>query len=180
MTFTLLTADEFFHTDTDFPFAFSTVSNEVIGADSRTGICEGIIDGYESLEPTAEDDEPWTTARFKFLADAAGAAQVALVDAAFEAHPGLAESLTEDEMTALFHPKDEEVLSFEAWPRDELPLILLADGYAGYTDVPRPAGDGIIWVDAHDERLFLDSLKRLGYGDLLVKEQSLEELDIDF
>lgn len=180
MTYTILSAAEAALKEHPFPFAFLTLNNELIGSDSRTGICEGLIEDYENLSADESDPDPWATARFGLLATASGAAQATLIDVAYAQFPGLQESLSEDELTALLHPKDEDVLEFEAWPRDELPLILMAEGYAPYTDVTAPKGDGIVWVTSYDERQFLDSLERLGFGKLWVHTKALESLDAEF
>lgn len=177
MSYTILSAEEAENLNTAFPFAFLTLNNELVGADSRTGIVEGLIDGYESLTPDEHDSDPWTSARYTLLAQAAAAAQVSLLDAAYDANPELEADLSEDELTALLHPKNEETLEFDAWVRDEVPLVMMATDYAPYSSTPQPDGDGIVWVNCHDERVFLNSLERLGFGTLWVHEAAAELLD---
>lgn len=78
-------------------------------------------------------------------------------------------SLDEDALTILFHDRHSEVPSFAEWASD-LPLFLMASGYAPYTDRPRPSGDTIVFLDSHTERSFIDSLQPAGIAQLWVRE----------
>lgn len=158
-----------------YPFAFLTFEPVMICASTRTGIIEGIIDGYEQLTADAEDNDPWLTLRFLTLARIAGNIQAVILADATEKHPELVASLSEDEMTVLLHPRDEAAPVFEEWPIAEIPLILMETSYAPYTEFPRPKGANILWVNPHTEGQFIESLEALGFGELFLNEEALME-----
>lgn len=170
VTFTTLTADEAAAESSPvFPFTFVTGGSpaEVFGSDTLTGICEALIDGYADLPEVEDGYDAHLDARIGMLAGLANGLQAASI-AALEEDGAL--NLTEDELTAVMHPKDAEVLEFEEWTSNT-PLLLLATNYAPYTEVIPPEGDAIVWLNPHDERTFLMSLHRLGIGQLWVNSE---------
>lgn len=177
-TFTRLTADQLLEdTQHTYPFVFLlSVDNTAIGADTLTGICDGLIDGYSELTEDPDGDV-WLEARIDALASFADVAQaLALAEAGEE----VVQSLTEDELTALMHPKLGEVLEFDAWTREDVPLLLLATNYAPYNlDVFAPDGESIVWLNGADERRFILSLEKLGLGQLHVNEAAREIAELD-
>lgn len=79
----------------------------------------------------------------------------------------------EDFLTVLFHDRAETTIAFEGWDVEGCPLFLIATGYAPYSEIPRPEGDEIVWLDPLNETTFLDSLEALGLVELLVKDPAL-------
>lgn len=182
MNYTTLSPEEAASDDAPrFPFAFLANDNTLIGADSLTGLCESMISGYSELEGLDERlGDPWLEARAAALTSLADTTQAVLLDQALSQHPDPRPVLSEEELTALLHPKGEEVLEFAEWPHDDIPLLLMATSYAPYSEIPAPSGDGIIWLNPHDERRFVDSIARLGLGTLYIDEAQLEEAgDLD-
>lgn len=171
MPFIKLNAEEAAAPDSPvFPFTFVTGGSpaEVFGSDSLTGIVEGLIEGYADLPEPVDGYDAHLDARIGMLAGLANGLQAASI-AALEEDGAL--NLSEDELTAVMHPKDAEVLQFDEWT-SSAPLLLLDSNYAPYTDVIPPEGDAIVWLNPHDERVFLMSLTRLGIGELWVNGEA--------
>lgn len=176
MSFTILSRDEAAQDDAPrFPYSFVTVDGTLIGANDYTGLCEALIDGYADIEPV-EGEDPHMIARFHVLAKIAGGRQAMVLAADDEINT---DELNEDELTALFTPKDGKTLLFEHWPHDNIPLILLAEQYVPFTEFPAPTGDGIIWVSSHTELRFVHSLVKLGFGTAWVDPEMRDALDIE-
>lgn len=156
-------------------FAFITTADgvEVVHcSDTRTGICEALLEGYDELPQGYGEHDPHLDMRHVTLANLANTAQAVLLASIEESNPGIVAGLSEDQLTALMSPKDGEILDFDTWDSD-VPLLLLATQYAPVTAIPAPEGDTIIWLNAHDERVFIESLERLGFGRLIVNEELL-------
>ncbi|MBC9927308.1 hypothetical protein [Leucobacter sp. cx-169] len=161
-----------------FPFTFLLQDNSLIGSDTLTGICEATIEGYADIgeADTADGVDEHLMARTDALASLGGTLQAVLLAEVSGRIPGTEEALSEDQLTALLHPKGAEVLEFDEWTHPDIPLILLATQYAPYNDeVIAPAGENIVWLNGHDERRFIQSLELVGMGSLLVNEAKLEE-----
>lgn len=79
----------------------------------------------------------------------------------------------EDFLTVLFHDRAETTVEFEGWDVEGCPLFLIATGYAPYSDIPRPEGDEIVWLDPLNESTFLTALEDLGLVELMVKDPTM-------
>lgn len=58
-----------------------------------------------------------------------------------------------------------------------LPLILIASDYSPFTDLAKPTGHNLIFVDATSERSFLDSASRLGLCKFLIRGKGTNEIN---
>lgn len=155
---------------TEWSRAFVRGDGSMILADTTSGLAAALaIDpaAYRSAAATGDEDA-LINARMDALNEHAQAVQAIVVEQWREEHPGA--ELSEDALTALFAPKD-EIVAFGAWPTDLPPLILHYTNYSPYTEVERPTGDdNIVWMDGTDELRFLQTLERLGMGELHIKE----------
>lgn len=142
--------------EADFVFLFTDGAKIV--AETRTGLVEQVIDGYNKPNSSVED---LYEARVDSLTVLSSTVQVAIVADSVA-------SLPVDALNVLLGRKDDHVPVFDRWPY-ETPLILFATGYAPYTDIPAPSGDSLVWVNPHNEETFLSSLTALGLGELFVK-----------
>jgi len=120
-------------------------------AETVSDLVDGMIAGHAFA-----DDEQRLVLRALFLAEHANAVQATiLADVAHHYELG------EDALTVLLHDRVVETVAFDRWDSD-IPLILIATGYAPFTDRPRPAGDAIIWLDPSTEISFLQSVSAVG------------------
>jgi len=152
-----------------FPIAFVATDGAAVFADSLGEVVNQIIDGYDALpEATLSSDER-LEARIDSLAQFAGSGQAVILAALTESGELSIDDVDEDTLTALFAEKDGVVLEFDEWESD-IPLLLLTRSYVPYTDVPSPAGERIVWLDARNERTYLEALELLGVGEVMVSE----------
>ncbi|GAB3121096.1 hypothetical protein [Glaciibacter psychrotolerans] len=151
-----------------FPYAFVVPSGAALFADTVTELVEQIIVGYVELPEMDAEDDPYLEARLDHLAVLAAKAQATVVATLEEEGQFVVEDLSEDTLTALFTRKDGPVLEFDEW-REEIPLILFTTNYAPFSEFERPVGENIIWLNAYTERTYLDSLEKLGVGELHVR-----------
>ncbi|MHA3723734.1 hypothetical protein ACXR2T_07630 [Leucobacter sp. HY1910] len=158
-----------------FVFVTDGEDRQAICSDTLTGLCEAFIEGYDTLPEMTEDFDPHLAARLDVLSGFADTLQAGILAAIEGEQPDFLAALSEDQVTALMHPKDAEILKFEAW-ESEIPLVLMAHQYMPYSDVPAPEGDAIVWLNAHDERRFLASLELMGLGQLLMRAEEAEEV----
>lgn len=158
---------------TPHAFTFLLYDAHVISAPDYTGLCEALIDGYADIEESdLEGYDPHLAARVDALNDIATVAQANIL----AADDSIIDRVSEEALTALMAPKGGDVLEFHSWPYPDVPLLLMATDYMPYNSmVPAPEGDGIIWLNPHDERRFVASLARLGFGELFISEAMLEE-----
>lgn len=130
--------------------------------DSRTAIVDQLYPEHLAAQ-TAEE-------KFQVRLDA-------LVQLATIAQTEIATTLDlpddEDFLTALFHDRATTTLVFDEWDVQGCPLFLIATGYAPYSEIPRPAGEEIVWLDPLNETTFLSALEALGLVELLVKDPRL-------
>lgn len=135
-------------------------NGDAIFADSLTDIVSVLIPGYEDLDDDHEDDLH-LNARIDALVPLARQAQeLTLADLAHREH-----RLSNDELNAALLDK-EKPTSLERWNPAE-PLILLTTTYTPYTDDEAPEGS-IMWLDPTNEAVFLESLRKVGHGELWI------------
>lgn len=130
--------------------------------DSRTAIVDQL---FEAHQEAATADEKFQV-RLEILVGLANTVQTQVA-----ADLDLPDD--EDFLTVLFHDRAETTIEFEGWDVEGCPLFLIATGYAPYSDLPRPEGDGIVWLDPLNETTFLSALEALGLVELLVKNPSM-------
>lgn len=133
-------------------------SADVVFAETRSGITDLVVAGHGE----ADSDEDRVGLRSDFLAELAAHVQGAVLSSVGTG------GLDEDALTVLLHDRATDVVELEEWDSN-VPLLLMATGYAPYTDVPAPVGDTILWLDPATETTFLDSLARAGVAELLVR-----------
>lgn len=140
---------------------FALIDNstlEVTTSDSIMELTDSILAGHRT-----ETADGRLALRHDALADRANTLQALIVADAD------AQTLGEDALTVMLHDRRTETVIFDGW-ESVLPLFLMATGYAPFTDVPRPSGATIVWLDPHTERTFLDSLASLGAVQLFVAD----------
>lgn len=139
---------------TDYAFAM-VHENRVILADSRAELT-GYLTG---IRPDDNEGDALFT-RYLACVNFANMLQPRLAAAADEAGVFSAQTAAESVLSALFTDRYEKVDNFTKWTQD-VPLVLVASGYAPYTGNARPAGN-IIWLDPFTDETFLDSLSAAG------------------
>lgn len=77
--------------------------------------------------------------------------------------------LSEDFLTAVLTAKDGRIVVLSEWMEEELPLYLLTTQYEPFTEVPRPRGKSVVFLDPSTERGAFDALETLGFGKLLTR-----------
>ena len=161
------TADEIpVHYSGPWPFVFVVPDGTAVFADTRTEIVDAVIDGYGSLpEPDGEDD-PAFEARIDSLAGLGSQAQAGIL-AGLDDGEDILPRLDDGKLTALFTPKDSWPIPILSWD-EQIPLILLVTNFEPYTVEPAPSGERIVWLDPTTETGYLDSLAKLGVGELHV------------
>lgn len=140
--------------DSELPVAWLQPNGSAIMADTLTEVVASIVDGYDDA-----GDEDALAARHDALVAIATDAQVVLLDDVDLA------SLSELELTMVSTDKD--ILVTGAWT-GPVPLLLIATSYEPYTGSPVPDGE-VVLLDPYTERTFLDSLVKLGLGELMVR-----------
>lgn len=150
-----------------FPYVFVAPTGAAIFADTLTEVVDQIIAGYNDLNDHAVGDE-YFEARVSSLAQFAGTQQAELLASADEADFA---KLTDSAITALLSPKDgiSVDLGEPGWVSD-IPLLLLTTDYAPYSTAECPAGAAVVWLDPVTELTYLNSLQRLGIGELHAAE----------
>lgn len=133
---------------------------ETVFAETRSGITDQVVSGHAE----ADSDEDRLALRSGFLSELAAHVQSAVLSSVGT------EGLDEDALTVLMHDRATDVVELGTWDSD-LPLLLIATGYAPYTDIPAPTGDTVLWLDPATETTFLDSLARAGAAELLVRPE---------
>jgi len=131
-------------------------SGRTVSGDSISTIIDSLIDGHSEM-----DDSGQLVARLDALAELLTIQQAAAIADADVSQ------LDEDDLDLLLHDRTTQVADIAEWAL-EIPLYLLAQSYEPYTDTPRPAGETIVWLDAIDERTFVDSLVSAGLAELFV------------
>ncbi len=139
----------------------------VVHADTETEALESLIPGYADLP--ADDVDARRRARIGHAERLAAAVQERRIEAAV-AQGRLDPADPDDEMLMgiLRLPKSEGMLlatpdapGEQALWEGAVPLVLVRTSYAPHTDVP-PARGRVIWLDPHEERAYLDSLRDSG------------------
>lgn len=138
---------------TDYPFAM-VHENRVTFADTRAELVGYLTGG----QPCDDGDALFT--RYLACVSYANKLQPRLAAAADEAGVFSAQTASESVLTALFEDRYKKVDNFTKW-NQEVPLVLVASGYAPYTGNPRPSGN-IIWLDPFTDETFLDTLSAAG------------------
>lgn len=147
-----------------WPFAFATVSGDVILADTVTEIVAELLDDYDP-----DDAASALTRRFDALAHTATNLQAVTFAAAREERDADDAGLDVDQLNA--------VLADKRFPPDwtgpwtgAIPLYLVATHFEPYTTVQAPTGDQVLLLDPYSERSFLDALCAAGVALLMEGE----------
>ena len=149
-----------------WPFIFVGPDGAAVFADTRTEIVDAMIDCYlDMLDPVSMDDQA-LEARLDSLASLGSQAQAGIL-ASLADQEDILPALDDNKLTALFAPKDSWPIPIASW-NEQIPLLLLVTNFAPYTEVPAPSGDAIIWLDPTTETSYIDSLAKLGVGELHV------------
>jgi len=139
--------------------AFVRPDGATLFADTLTELVGGLINDYPLVlgaDTITEDTGEALLMRLEALAGAAASTQ-ALIAASVQEDS--ARRFSEYELTALFTNKDEPVTHLEEpWDDEEVQLLLLTTNYSPFTQVEKPNGKGITWLDPTNERAFLESL----------------------
>lgn len=145
-----------------FPFALE-LGATLVFSDSRTDLVGLIIDGYDTIEETADGDLEALIARSSFASRYADSLQQMLVAQAVddgrlslnEASQTVLEALFNSRATHTYQSKSGE------W-NGPVPLVVSAHLYMPYQDSPPvPKGDVLV-IDGFTETTFLDSLSAAG------------------
>lgn len=147
-----------------------------IASSTISGIVDEIIPAHATVAQDSDEAGVRLMMRHVFLASVANRAQAIAVAAMAEMYPDSLTDADEDILTLILHDRIEEIVVFEKWDSD-VPLFLMASAYAPYTATPRPAGTRIVFLDAINERSFVDSLQAAGYAELYIKEEDEEIVD---
>lgn len=140
-----------------------------IAADSRSQLVDQIIPGHGDLPVTEAGIATALGLREDHLASLAQRAQ-AIVMASLTVHnPEAIQELNEDALTAIYHDRGSEQIAIDVWDSD-IPLFVMASSYAPYTEVPRPRGDQVVFLDSLNETTFLDSVVATGLAELYSRE----------
>lgn len=151
---------------TQYPFRVA-LDDLVILADTRTEAVGHLIEGYAALPADEEGDEEALYERYRSAVGIANAHQGALAAAAAEKGTFDPAAENENTLTALFTGRDEKLDEFAEWSH-HVPLVLVASGYAPYTNSPRPTGN-VLWIDPFTETTYLDTLATAGLIELYVE-----------
>lgn len=159
---------------TRYPYAMRFDGGKYLGyADSPAELLGLLIDGYEDLEPQAQQ-----VARIR-LAVRVQVVTQGLINANTE--PEVWEALSEAERAVLNGPRFEQPHGWggddpmgDVWESAEVPLVLVETGYAPYTDIEKPISGvadvlnppNMIWLRPVEEWEFLESLANTGHIDL--------------
>lgn len=135
-------------------------SGSMVFSETRSGIADQVVAGHGE----ASSDEDRLVLRSDFLAELAAHVQGTVLSSVGTV------GLDEDALTVLLHDRATEVVELDEWDSN-VPLLLMATGYAPYTDVPAPVGGTIMWLDPATETTFLDSLARAGAAELFVRPE---------
>lgn len=159
--------------DGAWPFAVVVDEGTTIVADTISELVDELLPGHEQ----AASDEQFGL-RYDTLTNIGTRVQAGLYAQAVSSFEGdLQDELNEFGLTAIMHPKDGLPLKFRQWPFPEVPLVLHATNYAPYRAVAAPEGDEIVWMDASNERLFLDSLSALGEIRFMLHENAASDIE---
>lgn len=163
------TAEELPAESAAFPFVLA-FNDTVVFADTRTELTAQLIEGYAEIPEGPAGDEQALVARYRSAVDIANTTQALVAARATEA--GLFDTTvaSEDVLTALFTAKDEKIDEMAEWTH-EVPLVLVATGYAPYnaSSTPRPTGN-VVFIDPFTETTYLDSLVEAGMIEVMVRE----------
>lgn len=150
-------------------FAATIFSNEtVIYGNSRSEIVDQLLPEHANIREGVEGDEE------RFLLRLESLQQLASLYQAVEATDLTLEELNEDALTILLHDRSCEVVEFTEWDSD-IPLYLLSTTYAPFTERVAPTGESIVWLNAHTETTFLESLERAGAIKLFEKDDKNDQ-----
>ncbi|MCC3299824.1 hypothetical protein [Arthrobacter caoxuetaonis] len=152
---------------TPFPFSMATQSAAVF-AETRTELVAQLVEGYDELPVTGEGDDTALWLRYKAAVALANMHQQVLAGDAVNAGTFDPSVEDEDTLTTIFTDRSEKIDEIPSWDRD-LPLVLVASGFAPYTTTPRPAGN-VLWIDPYTEKTFLDGVQALGLAEIFAAE----------
>ncbi len=147
-------------------WAFATGSGQAVFADTLSEIIAQIIPGYGDLPESDWTEDAHLEARIDSLGAFLTQCQELIVASLEQAGKIDTSALSDDDWTVLFSPKNGPVLVFDAWTAG-IPLLLLASSYKPYTQIERPSGNQIVWLDPVTESSYLESLNTIGAGDFM-------------
>lgn len=124
--------------------------------DTISEVVDQLIPGHARM---ADDEQ--LAARLDAIADAANLAQSLIVASVSDG------TLSEDALSVLLHDRRQEVVDLAEW-KSNIPLLLVASGYAPYTTLRVPAGPSVVLLDPATERSFLDALGAVGGVELYI------------
>lgn len=136
--------------------ALAWTGGDVWTAETMTELTARLIDGYDP-----GDAERALVARFDHLAGVAGAMQALILS-----DSSAMETLSDDDLNIAL--VDKRLFAEPVTWTAQMPLIVLATGYAPYTSTPLPKGN-IVALDPYSERTFLQSFVALGLAKLLTR-----------
>lgn len=139
-----------------YPFVMA-FDQKVVLADTRAELAAALIGDYPGPQGSADAA---LMARYLSCVAAANGLQARLAADALEAGVFDPQTSSEPMLTILFSNRYEKVEDFARWDH-EVPLVLVASGYAPYLPNPRPEGR-IIWLDPYTETTYLDSMAEAG------------------
>lgn len=147
-------------------FALLTLpdGNQIEG-DSRSEIVDQIIPGHGDIPETEDGIATALALRENYLSHVAQRAQATVMAALTDTAPDAISTLSEDALTAIYHDRSTDTIELGVWDSD-IPLFLMASSYVPYTQVPRPAGTAVVFLDPLNEATFLDSLQVAGFAEL--------------
>lgn len=140
-----------------------------ITADTISELVDQTIPEHGAVPDGPNEASARLLIRQEFLADAAARAQSLILAQLTDQYPDQVAALDEDVFAVLHHDRHTDVIEFTEWDSN-IPLFLMTTGYAPYTELPRPAGETIVFLDPSDERTFVDSLVAVGMVELLVRD----------
>lgn len=155
---------------TNYPFSMLNRGNgEITFAETRTELVGHIIDGYDQLPQNEEGHDNALWLRYRAAVQFAGAVQAVVAAAESEAGNFEASLISETDRTAMFGDKGEKPDDIKNWAH-KVPLVLISTDYAPYTSTQAPEGN-ILWINPHNETVFLNSLHEIGVIALYIEEQ---------
>jgi hypothetical protein len=141
--------------------------------DSLSDLVDQIVLGHgEPMPETGDSAILRFELRHNHLVDVAHRAQSIVMAAITEEFGDFIGATDEDFLTAVYHDRGATTVALEQWQSD-IPLFLMAAAYEPYTELPRPTGDSIVFLDAVNERTFIESLQATGFVELYQMEAAL-------
>lgn len=135
---------------------------------SLSALVDQIIPGHGVLPDTDEGTATRLALREQTLANLATRAQATVMASLAVEYPETVATLNEDTLTVIYHDRSEDTVELVDWASD-IPLFLMASAFAPYAEPARPTGESIVFLDALNEKTFLDSMVAAGFAELYVR-----------